>query len=347
MNYSIFSLILSLLGAVSVAILFNFILLRVGGVGQDIPNERSSHRVPTPRGGGVAFCAVFFVMLAVFFIWKREYFSAGSGVLSLTWLVIASLGFYEDRFGVPARIRLLMQFLAAIVLAGSGFFWTDFGVFGFSFSPPPFLCVPVSVLFIVWVTNLYNFMDGINGIAAVQGLVTSALFCAVALLSENVVLATISGMLFVSILGFLPFNFPKARIFMGDSGSLFLGFVFATLPFMSNGVSRFSMEFVAISIGPFLADALITLMIRIWRHENLAQAHRSHFYQKFQILTGSHTIATLTYGGFGILFAFVGFLRLYGSGSNYSFALAGSLLILGSFFLWVHRAFELRGGSKL
>jgi Fuc2NAc and GlcNAc transferase len=340
MDDTIIRLIPFLVGGFFLALISTFALVRKGGIAQDIPNERSSHIVPTPRGGGVAFCAAFFSLLATFFFWKPEYLITDSMILTSMWLMIAILGFFEDRYGVPAKIRFLVQFVAATVLVCSNFFWSIYGLFGAGVNLPNFFAMPISVLFIVWVTNLYNFMDGINGIASLQGMVLSTLFFILGTVSGNLLLTSISGILFAVLLGFLLFNFPRAKIFMGDSGSLFLGFVFATLPFMTQDTTRVSLEFIAIAISPFLADTFITLILRISRGENLAQAHRSHFYQKFQILTGSHTIATLTYTGFGILFLLVSLSRLYRSAGFYSFALVGSLIALLGFFLWVHRQFE-------
>jgi len=228
----------------------------------DMPNERSSHDLPTPRGGGVGVLAAFAVASIALPI--PLYLWIPAALLSLA-------SFFDDRLDLSPRTRLIFQFAAAAAVAlplGSGL------------AIPPLLkilllFVPV---FIVGTANFYNFMDGINGIAGMTGVTAFALLAYFASLQglhdESQHLLAVSA----ACLGFLPFNVPRARVFMGDVGSILLGFVFAVdVIWLANSPAAFLA--LAGCLFPFYADALSTLFVR-WRDgETLYQAHRRHLYQ--------------------------------------------------------------------
>ena len=254
------SILLSiLLSAVSSAIILRF-SSSIALV--DIPNERSSHSIPTPRGGGIGIW-IALVIVGVFIV-RDFYFSA---ILSITGI----LGLLEDRFTLSSRIRLLSQFVISF-----------FVVSLFSGLPPTLLTIFLYLfwlIFIVGTTNFYNFMDGINGIAGLTGLVgfgLMAYFSYFVLNTHDVFL--MSAVLAAGCLGFLPFNFPRARVFMGDVGSIFLGFVFASFVVkMSANINIFFC--IIMFLCTFYSDATVTIFYRWRRGENLMQAHRSHLYQ--------------------------------------------------------------------
>jgi len=227
----------------------------------DVPNRRSSHSHPTPKGGGIGILAAF--ILASLILKLSLGFWIPAAFLSL-------LSFFGDKFDVSPKIRLPVQFIAALILV----------LFShFSFKHTAFLLILFFVVFIVSTANWFNFMDGINGIAGIAGIVGfSLLGCFIYLNGLDHSAMALSICLALSCLGFLPFNMPKAKVFMGDVGSILLGFVFAAIIVL---ISKSALDFVCLAgfLFPFYADELITMSVRINKGENLLMAHRRHFYQ--------------------------------------------------------------------
>ena len=236
-------------------------LLRKGGF-LDVPTQRSSHSIPTPKGGGVGIVLAFTVSAMV------------SGLPASLWLAVialAGLSFINDLRGLSPAPRLAVQFLAASsALFGA---WWSGGI-----AWPGFLLIP-AVFFMVATTNWFNFMDGINGIAGITGFVAFACLAFFGDMFERsgpLLYATVAVM--GALAGFLPFNMPRARLFMGDAGSVFLGFVFA---FCVCLLARTWTEFLVFAsfLFPFYADEMVTMVERLWRGESLHVPHRRHLYQ--------------------------------------------------------------------
>jgi Fuc2NAc and GlcNAc transferase len=213
------------------------------------------------------------------------------------------VGMVEDTRGVPTIGRLALEILVAVLIVLAGGRWTNLEIGAWSWELPPLVGAVLTVLWIVWVTNLYNFMDGVNGIATIQGL---ALAIGLIILCERAGLGSVMALslsLAGALAGFLPFNFPRATIFMGDVGSLPLGFVFAVLPlYLHKQATSFSFVHAALLLGPFFLDATITLLRRLVRGERIHEAHRSHSYQWLSDLLASHSQTTLIYGVIAALF---------------------------------------------
>ncbi len=257
----------------------------------DTPNERSSHQQPTPRGGGVAFVITYLVLLAALGLTgqidpRLSIATVAGGV------VIAVLGFVDDRSSMSAGKRFLGHLAASIwVLVWMGGV-PRIPVFGFTvdlwiFGPA------LSLLFATWMINLFNFMDGIDGIASVEAISVSVggawLWFATG--SGN---GWIAALLFAAcVAGFLFWNFPPAKIFMGDAGSGFLGLVVATLALWCGHASPSLFWSWFILIGCFMVDATTTLIRRARRGGKFSEAHRSHAYQYASRLYGSHRKVTL------------------------------------------------------
>src|SRR3989337_2946536 len=254
------SILLSiLLSAISSAVISKY-SLRIALV--DIPNDRSSHSIPTPRGGGIGMWVA--LVIVGIFVTRDLYFSA---ILSIAGL----LGLLEDRFTLSSRFRLLSQFVISSFIAVL--------FLGFPASPLTISLFLFWLIFMTATTNFYNFMDGINGIAGLTGLVgfgLMAYFSYFILNAQDVFL--MSTVLAAGCIGFLPFNFPKAKVFMGDVGSIFLGFVFASFVVKLSVTINIFLCMIMF-LCTFYADAVITLYYRWKRGENLMQAHRSHLYQ--------------------------------------------------------------------
>ncbi|MDV4264906.1 glycosyltransferase family 4 protein [Acinetobacter seifertii] len=254
----------------------------------DLPNFRSSHVAPTPRGGGLAIVLTF--MLALFYcfinqlISFNEFFVIGGGCLG-----IAILGFCDDHTHINSMLRLTIHFIAAIFIV---FNLRNFNqVIVFNCLNLGFFTNILAVLFLVWMLNLYNFMDGINGIASIEAISVGV---NLALLygwygSNNFILLVIASI----VSGFLFWNFPKAKIFMGDVGSSFLGFLFAVLALYALKIDFNLFLAWIICLGIFIVDATFTLVRRIFRGEKIYQAHRSHAYQYAARYFSSHRVVSL------------------------------------------------------
>lgn len=269
----------------------------------DVPNERSSHTIPTPRGGGVATVAAFlFTVLVLTFLHVVPHPAAlallGAGG------AVALIGFLDDHGHIAAGWRLLGHFVAA----AWGLFWIgalpplpvfgaqmDLGALGYLFA----------ALYLVWLLNLYNFMDGIDGIAGIEAVTVGA---GAALLSWLVVPVS-SGWLLpttlaVTAAGFLFWNFPPARIFMGDAGSGFLGITLGLLSLIAAWHAPVLFWAWVILLGVFVVDATVTLLRRVRRGHRPHEAHRSHAYQYASRRLRAHRPVSLAVGAINVLWLF-------------------------------------------
>lgn len=265
----------------------------------DRPNERSSHTVPTPRGGGVAIVFTVLLGLIVLVALGRvpDDLAVGLGVGGA---VIALLGFVDDRQGLPARWRFLGHALCGVWLAMQLGPVPPVTVFGF-LVPLGWVGEALALVYLVWSINLYNFMDGIDGIASIQVITVSlggALLAWMVGLPEAL---PVAFLLAAAALGFLAWNFPKARIFMGDAGSGFLGFAMGALALWYGHRWPHLFWCWFILNGSFMVDATTTLVRRVRRGERFHVAHRSHAYQYAARLAGSHVPVTLAVAAINIL----------------------------------------------
>lgn len=261
----------------------------------DIPNQRSSHSVPTPRGGGVAIVIAFLVGIAVFSaIEKITLYQMLS--LFIAGFVIAVVGFLDDHGHIAARWRLLMHFLAAF--AGL-FFLNQFptiDLFGYQFSAG-LAGMIFGLIYLTWMLNLYNFMDGINGLASMEAIFFAFSSCVViAFAVPNAMETSQVGLLVLlgcAVLGFIFWNFPKAKIFMGDAGSGFLGIIIG-LMILHISLLDSKLFFAEICLlGVFIVDATMTLLRRLISGKKVYEAHASHVYQIFARKYGSHKPVTI------------------------------------------------------
>lgn len=258
----------------------------------DIPNERSSHSVPTPRGGGVAIVLSFLAMVSVlngFDLLPKEALLALSGA----GCAVAVTGFLDDHGHIAARWRLLVHFAAA----AWGLYWLGglppLAAFGYALDLGWFGDVCAAV-YIVWLLNLYNFMDGIDGLAGIEAVTVCCGGALMAwLVAPDSTVWMLPAVLAVAALGFLCWNFPPARIFMGDAGSGFLGIMLALLSVQAAAVAPRLLWGWLILLGVFAVDATVTLCRRVIRGEKFYEAHRSHAYQYASRTLGSHRSVTL------------------------------------------------------
>jgi Fuc2NAc and GlcNAc transferase len=270
----------------------------------DIPNERSSHAVPTPRGGGVGIGVGSLVVTLIAWIVEGEL------TAKLAYCLIASafimvLGWIDDRRSLSAKLRLLMQAVVALVLilliGGGGYDRFDIPVVGV-LDLPEIIGILFAMVLIVAVTNFYNFMDGIDGIAGMQAVVAGIGWVILLLRIDQEILALFPAAIVAASIGFLFWNWPPAKIFMGDVGSTYLGFSFMILPLMATTFFTNDRLLVAgvLMVGTFVFDATLTIFRRAMAGENILAAHRSHLYQRLIKLGYPHLQVTLLYS---LLFA--------------------------------------------
>jgi len=295
----------------------------------DIPNERSSHDRPTPRGGGIAIVASFFAAMLLAFSFYPFDLRTYWGLL-LSAAAIAILGFIDDLHSLPRRYR----FAVWIIIAGMSM---AFGIRLQAVTLPLIGVIPLGILsplvtfmWLIGVTNFYNFMDGIDGLAGGEAVTVAGFLAIISLMYGNAFIFVTSLIVLGSALGFLLHNLPPARIFMGDGGSNFLGFVFAALAIIGSQSGTISIPFVipVILLGTFLFDATITLLKRIPKGKQWLEPHRDHYYQRLIILGYSHKQVTSLYCLINVLLGCVALLYTRSDGFMALGLLAVALVLL-------------------
>ena len=264
----------------------------------DNPNERSSHSVPTPRGGGVAVVCSYLLALAVLIYSQQLTVHIGLTLMGAGF-VIALLGFLDDHGHINSMLRLAIHFLVAIgaVISLGGF--AEVTIFnGLQLG---FVANIIAVLFLVWLLNLYNFMDGINGIASVEAITTTASMAILYSLLNTSLNSDLLWLLAACVFGFLLWNFPKAKIFMGDACSGFLGLTLGILALIALKENLALFCAWIICMGVFVVDATYTLVKRVLSGYKMYDAHRSHSYQILARKWGSHTPVTLAVAAINLL----------------------------------------------
>ena len=243
----------------------------------DRPNERSSHVIPTPRGGGLIFTALFYFLLTK--LWLFNLIPTNLLLSLLGGIVVAFVGYWDDLGHLKIQWRFLGHCFAA--------------VWGVAWLPIPLGLDTFFAIFItVWFINLYNFMDGIDGIAASEAVFVSTA-AGFALLHHDAGISTLCFGLGFIMLGFLCWNWAPAKIFMGDVGSGFLGYCFAILMWTTAATHHLSVLFWWILLAVFLIDATVTLLRRMIQGKKWYQAHCEHGYQKLTQRGFSHAQVTL------------------------------------------------------
>lgn len=257
----------------------------------DVPNERSSHVRPTPRSGGVAIVAGIVIALALYGEWRDSRL-----VFVLVWGgIIALLGLVDDFRALPAKPKLAVHVLAAAattLLADVTLSRLELPYHGWL--ELSLLAIPVTLFWIIGVTNAYNFMDGINGMASIEAIVCGAAYAALTLRAGDSAGATLALAIAGGAAGFLAWN-AGGSIFMGDVGSGVLGFLFGVLALR---LARWDVPFLAamLPLFPFLFDTGLTLLRRARRRERLFSAHRTHMYQRLNSLGWSHPAVSSLWG---------------------------------------------------
>jgi len=264
----------------------------------DVPNERSSHTRPTLRGGGIGLATGTLVALAI----AHTDLVGSTGIA----LVVAGLGFgaiglADDlTAAMPVANRLVLQLVTAVIVVAVVWEHTSRGILSSA------LVGAVATLWIVSFVNAFNFMDGINGISCAETIVAGATFGLLARHEHQLALQAAAFALVAGSIGFAPFNFPTARVFLGDVGSYFAGAWLAVLVVIGIRAS-IPVEAMVAPVALYVADTGVTLAQRVHRHEPWNQGHRQHAYQRLVDLGWSHTQTT------GLVFTLVALCSALGS----------------------------------
>lgn len=272
----------------------------------DIPTERSSHYVPTPKGGGIGFVIFSLVALSVYLAFNGTLFTKPLIIFLAASIIIAALGWFDDKHDLSKRIRFGVQLLTALLII---IFIANLDSVYLPIIGLVDLGIAGGFLALIWITgstNIYNFMDGVDGIASVQAIGVSIGWLVFAYIWNVPELFYLNSFILAAIFGFLFYNWPPAKIFMGDVGSIFLGFVFGAMPFMAAKLSSdvsigVTIWVSAFLLWPFLFDGSYTIFRRLSNEENIFEAHRSHLYQRLNISGWNHHEISVLYMIFSLL----------------------------------------------
>ena len=263
----------------------------------DVPNERSSHETPTPTSGGIAIVVTFLIGVIAVYGFAEETMIKGSYFSGFVFsaLLVAGISFYDDMIDRPFFLKLVGQMIAAIVVMSFGLVMNEFRLPWFEKVHAGAAGYIITFLWIIGLTNAFNFMDGLNGLAGGTAVITAFFFCLISFTQGSVFVYIICYTIIAGSFGFLLFNFPRARLFMGDVGSSFLGFVFATLAIIAAlyDYSHTSLFVMPLLLFNFIFDTFYTFMRRMVNGENVFTGHKTHLYQLFNQLGYSHGAVSL------------------------------------------------------
>jgi UDP-N-acetylmuramyl pentapeptide phosphotransferase/UDP-N-acetylglucosamine-1-phosphate transferase len=302
----------------------------------DIPNERSSHKIPTPRGGGLAIVVITLIGIVIYRVGDQ---TISSGFQVITYVisagVIIGISLIDDYRGMSARTRLIAHAIGAVGALTTFGYWqklplpllheVDLGVFG----------IPITLLWILGLTNAFNFIDGIDGLAGSQAVIVGCGWVLLGGLNGQPIVMMLGLLIACSSLGFLFHNWPPARIFMGDVGSTFLGYTFAVLPLIA---ARRDPQLIfpgIVLLWVIIFDTILTLIRRLIQGENIFLAHRSHLYQRLVISGYSHLFVTLLYIGLALLGVVLAIMWYQNFPLSDYWILAVLALAAGGLFLFV------------
>lgn len=305
----------------------------------DIPNERSSHTRVVPRGGGLSIVVLTLAGVWLIYAWMESR-ASGLSLIAYTLgaVLIAAVSWLDDLRSRPTWIRFTMHICGALLAIWAFGFWQEINIAIFGHIHLGWLGLLATLMWIVGLTNAYNFMDGIDGIAGGQAVVAGVWWAAIGWLNGQPMVCGLGLLLASTSLGFLFHNWPPARIFMGDVGSAFLGYNLAVLPLIYGSQRETGSQSVnsalayVLPVWPFVFDAVFTFLRRLRRGENVFAAHRSHLYQRLVIFGYTHRFVTLLYNGLaltGMSLALVWAFKVPGG------TIAGAILLpLLCFGLW-------------
>lgn len=298
------------------------------------PNDRTLHSTPTPQTGGLAvIVSVVIALLAAASVLALvqpsqpllpKGVASGSLWIVLSMLLVFAVSFIDDCIGLPASLRLGVQAAAAfIIIGGVGLTLSSIQIPGGLTIELGLAAIPVSALLLIWMANLYNFMDGMDGFAGGMTFWGFGFLAYFGWQTHFPVMLIISTFVAMGALGFLTHNFPPARIFMGDAGSITLGFLAGTFMILGVRDGIFDLWVPIMIFSPFIADATVTLLRRALCRKRIWEAHREHYYQRVVLSGWSHRRTVLA--EYGIMILCGGLAIAYHHSTD-----KGQLIILGA-----------------
>ena len=268
----------------------------------DVPNERSAHAHPVPRGGGLPIVLVTFSFLWLYCALHPEdirwrailTFSAGG-------ILIAFVSWLDDIRSLPNSIRISVHSVAALLAIWGTGYWFTSHIPELEQAQYGWIGLPMTFLWIIGLTNAYNFMDGVDGLAGTMAVAGGAGWFIADRVDGLHFVAALGLLVAASSLGFLCLNWPPARVFMGDVGSAFLGYTFSVVPlwygtFRKDGSAGTVALLALILMWPFVFDSAFTILRRLVKGENIFKSHQSHLYQRLWRAGYSHRFITVLYG---------------------------------------------------
>lgn len=306
------------------------IVIDLGGRLLDIPGPRSSHSVPTPRGGGIGIALVGIACigaLAWVDVWPPGWAWTAAG-----FAIVAGIGAIDDARPLSAALRLAAHLAAAILLVHALLMPWYMGVTGW-------IAIALMVLTLVASVNLHNFMDGIDALLASQAIWCGLVYAVLCSVAAQPAPALFALLLAAAALGFLPSNWPRARVFMGDGGAGYVGAAIGWLALVGWATAAVSMPESVVIASAFLLDSGLTLLLRASRGERVWHAHREHLYQHLAQACGRHlpvTAAYMTWNLFVVLPALL-LMRLVATTDAMRWAIAAAVLVVGAVAWWLVR----------
>ncbi len=271
----------------------------------DIPTHRSSHMEPIPKSGGISIVATFLIGFIIIYFVAEESMIGHGYFFGFVFSSVCLAGYclYDDYANGPTIYKLTAQVIVVLLVLYSGIVLDSISVPIADNVKLGWLSYPISFIWIIVMTNIFNFMDGLDGLAAGVAIIVSTFFCFITYTQGSFFVYIMCYAIIAGTSGFLAYNFPPARVFMGDVGSAFLGFVFAVMAIIAARYDHSNTSFMVIPLllFNFIYDTSFTLVRRLLRGENLMEAHRTHLYQLFNRLGYTHRTVMLFHCGICIL----------------------------------------------
>lgn len=301
----------------------------------DHPNERFSHSETTPRSGGVAFVSTFFVGILMIYLFGDKTHIEQRYMMGfiVSALFIVLISFLDDLKRKSALLRLTVMLMAILNLMWGGVVLDSLSIPGFNHVHLGWMAYPLTLFWILGLTNAVNFMDGLDGLVGGIGAIVSLFFMIISYYQGSTFVYITSYTILAGTLGFLVLNFPPAKIFMGDVGSVFLGFVFASLAIIAALYDNSHTSFLVMPLLLFnvIFDTFFTFIRRCVRRENILQAHKSHLYQLFQRSGYSHLEVSLVHYCFCFLQGLGALWMVNIPGNNRLYVFIPFLLMQGAY----------------
>ena len=267
----------------------------------DVPNARSAHIKPIPKSGGVSIVCTFLLGVVIIYFFAdtivvRQIYFFGFVFSSI---LVAAISLYDDLKDKPFVVKMATQLIAVVVVLAAGLVVDQLAMPYVGLVSLGWFSYPISFLWIFGLTNAFNFMDGLDGLAGGVAVIVSAFFCMITLSQGSTFVYITSYTILAGTLGFLVYNWVPARIFMGDVGSAFLGFVFAVMAIIA---ARYDSSHTSFLVMPlllfnFIYDTFFTFLRRLTAGERVIDAHRTHLYQLCNRLGYSHRAVSVFHYG--------------------------------------------------